>query len=327
VHLAVLLTVIAASGATVVHLAATHDTRAAAREGAARVRPEPQATRDAAFRFERLGSPSRTVVRGEGGVIVATFTDGARTVVLTGPTRTFREPTKTPAAITTTAWVRLLPQAWQQGAEGGAWFRPWLDRAIVDRGDDVLAVATQYLDGAPPVADDKGVRVRGDASFRRDSDFADYLGVSWTFEDGTTEPANAERLGALDPAGFVRLVYGFRLGYPLRGATGQGRGLPRTAAAMAGLDAGTVIIADRDTTATDRLVLQPGDLLFFDARRLGSGDVDHVGIFLGLDENGHPRFVSSRKKADGPTFGDDGSISLLEQGGRFGQGLRSARRL
>lgn len=312
--------VIASSGFAVVHLAPVRDDHAATTATPSR----PAAP--ASYRFERLTTPNRTVVRDEDGAIVAILTDGARTAVLTGPTRTFREPSRTPAAVTTSSWVRLLPQPWQPGA---TWFEPWLKKALADWSEDLLAIAAEYLEGAPAQTDGKGVRFRGDAaSARRDrpADFFDYLGTSWSFPGGKTEQPHADRAAALDSGGFVRLVYGYRLGYPLRDTADHGTGLPRTPAAMA-LDGGTVIIPDKHTTPADRMLLLPGDLLFFDDRRAGAGDVNHVGIFLGVDDSGNPRFVSSRRKANGPTFGDVGPTSLFGKGGRFGPGLRSARRL
>lgn len=316
-------TVIAASGTTVVYLAANRHTA---------LLPSGSATENHAtvgsYRFDRLAAPARTVVRDGDGAIVGTFTDGARNAVLTGPSRTFRQPGGTPAVITTSTWVRLLPGPWHDGAERESWFAPWLKSAITDRSDDVLAIATEYSDGTPAMKDAKAVRFRGKAGFPqtdRPADFLDYLGTAWTFPDGTTENPHPDRYGAVDSAGFVRLVYGYRLGYPLRGDDGRGGGLPRQAAAMAG--AGASIIRDHQTTPADRLLLLPGDLLFFNDRTSGAGGVDHVGIFLGLDDGGAPRFVSSRKKAGGPTFGDVGPSTLLAQGDRFGQGLRSAVRL
>ena len=42
---------------------------------------------------------------------------------------------------------------------------------------------------------------------------------------------------------------------------------------------------------------------------------------------GHHRFLSSRGKADGPTLGDLGGTSLLDDGGHYSRGFRTARRL
>ncbi|NUP38088.1 MAG: hypothetical protein HOY76_13990, partial [Streptomyces sp.] len=75
----------------------------------------PSARATGAHTFERLSAPARTVVRAADGGTLATFTDGARTAVLTGPTRTFSEPRTTEAKVTTDAWVRVLPHEWQRG--------------------------------------------------------------------------------------------------------------------------------------------------------------------------------------------------------------------
>ncbi|MFD0382364.1 NlpC/P60 family protein [Streptomyces stramineus] len=77
--------------------------------------------------------------------------------------------------------------------------------------------------------------------------------------------------------------------------------------------------------ATDKL--QPGDLVFFDIDRRTGDRLDHVGIYLGLDTDGKPRFVSSREEANGPTFGDKGGTARLDGNGFYATGLRSAKRL
>ncbi|MFF7792829.1 NlpC/P60 family protein [Streptomyces sp. NPDC007991] len=73
--------------------------------------------------------------------------------------------------------------------------------------------------------------------------------------------------------------------------------------------------------------LQPGDLVFFRTKELPGGRIGHVGIYLGQDTADHPRFISSRKNAGGPTMGDKGGTSRLDGGGYYAQGLRAARRL
>lgn len=55
--------------------------------------------------------------------------------------------------------------------------------------------------------------------------------------------------------------------------------------------------------------------------------LDHGGIYLGLDDDGHRRFVSSRSTADGPTMGDTGGTSLLDDGGYYARGFRAVKRL
>ncbi|WP_436499055.1 NlpC/P60 family protein [Actinokineospora sp. HUAS TT18] len=281
--------------------------------------------------FERVANPARTIARDARGSIIATFTDGARTVVLTGESRTFAEPRTTAATVTTTAWVRLAPHEWQAGAERADWFGAWFTAARSSE-PDALEVGMQYVDGAPAESDKAGVRFRGDAQFgpevpgegrAEESDFYDYLGVPWKFSDKTRRPDHAH-FGAVDCSGFVRLVYGYRLGYPLRADNAPGPGLPRRAFALAGH--GVELVPNRQATATEYTALQPGDLLFFDTE--GAQDqLDHTGIYLGTDSDGHHRFLSSRAMANGPTLGDLGGTSLLDDGGRYSRQWRAARRL
>lgn len=286
--------------------------------------------------FERLDAPARTVLRDASGAVLATFTDGARTVVLNGPRRTFREPAATAASVNTTAWVRLIPAPWQAGSENAGWFAEWYSAASRDTAPDVLEIATQYLAGAPAEKDGKGVRFRGDATFgpvkatgvgrSEQSDFYDYLGIDWSFPDGPSEKHDPTRYGAVDCSGFIRLVYGYRLGLPLLGTNNAGPGLPRRAYAIADSGPGVLLVPNKLTRATNYGVLQPGDLVFFEVED-GPDQLDHSGIYLGLDDRGHHRFISSRERIDGPTLGDVGGTSLLDDGGHYSTAWRSARRL
>jgi cell wall-associated NlpC family hydrolase len=286
--------------------------------------------------FERLTAPPRTVLRDGSGAVVATFTDGARTVVINGPKRTFREPQATQATVNTSAWVRLAPQPWQAGDERAAWFDPWFREASRDTSPDVLEIATQYMIGAPAQKDEKGVRFRGDAAFgpvkptgvgrQEQSDFYDYLGMDWSFPDGVQESRDQSRYGAVDCSGFLRLVFGYRMGMPLLGTNTPGPGLPRRAYAIAESGPGVLLVPNKLTRATNYGVLQPGDLVFFEVED-GPDQLDHGGIYLGQDDRGHHRFISSRERIDGPTMGDVGGTSLLDDGGHYSNAWRAARRL
>jgi cell wall-associated NlpC family hydrolase len=313
-------------------------TRDAARSEAAE--PSPAVPPAAALDYQRLDGPGRTIAVTPAGEVVATMTDGARTVALRGPQRIFADPGFTAATVTTTTWVRLLPQEWTPGAERQPWFPPWLDEVLRDTSPDLLAVANQYLRGQPAETDAAGVSYRGDAGFgpevvgpqlvgtvARDenSDFYDYLGTSWTFPGGQQETPDPARYRNVDCSGFLRLVLGYRMGYPLRNTNDPGVGLPRRAYAMAAVGPGAVLVPDRGTTAVDYSALQPGDLVFFDLD--AHPQIDHVGIYLGLDDSGRHRFLSSRRTADGPTLGDLGGTSLLDDGGLYSRGFRSARRI
>lgn len=301
---------------------------------------EPEAAADTAgatLQFERLTGPARTVVRvASNGTIVATLTDGSLTAVLPGRARTFAEPRFTDATVRSATWVRLLPHPWQRGSEAQPWFRTWLDRASGSKAPDVLAVAAQYLDEQPSRRDASGIRYRGDAAFgpysdssayfrAESSDFYDYLGIDWTFPDDDVEHAERRRFGAVDCSGFVRLVYGYRMGLPLLNVNASGPGLPRRAFAMAEFAQGTVIVPNRRHQATDYDRLQPGDLVFFDIS--GDPQIDHTGIYVGRDSGGHHRFVSSRGRANGPTMGDLAGTALLDDDGYYSRAFRSAKRL
>lgn len=285
--------------------------------------------------FERMDGPPRTVAHDPSGAVVATLTDGARTVVFAGPERTFSEPASTDASITTTDWVRLAPRPWTAGAERAAWFTTWFAAARKDRSPDVFATAFQYVHGAPGIRDTKGLRIAGDASFgpigadgesrREANDFYDYLGISWSFPDRGIERPSAERYGSLDCSGFVRMVYGYRLGFPLRGTNQPGPGLPRRAYAIAKYGPGVELVPDRRRTATSYNVLQPGDLVFFQTE--GDAQLDHMGIYMGVDDRGQRRFISSRDKVNGPTIGDVGGTSVLDDGRFYSIGWRAARRI
>ncbi|EME58595.1 hypothetical protein [Amycolatopsis decaplanina] len=116
--------------------------------------------RVAEYRYERLSRPARTVVRSDTGAVVATFTDGARSVVLAGPARDFPVSRSGSSVVRGEAWVRLLPQPWKEGAEGGKWFRAWLDAALADRSPDVLATARRHWAGdAPKISDSRLIKL------------------------------------------------------------------------------------------------------------------------------------------------------------------------
>lgn len=296
----------------------------------------PATSSSAEFTFERQASPDRTVVK-QGGTVVATLTDGARTAVLEGPSRTFAEPETTRATVTTNAWVRLLPQEWTAGAENAAWFKTWFNSMRGSTEPDVFAVAFEYTPGAPIKKDASGHVIAGDAQFgpmladgvtRLDgTDYVDYLGVPQKFPDlKAPKQPDPARLGMLDCSGFIRMVTGYRLGYPLLGTNNLGKGLPRRAWAILDNGPGVQLIANTGQVPANLDMLQPGDFLFFE---VDSRDpkLDHMGMYLGVDSQGERRFVSSRMRANGPTMGDTGGASTIGVRGLYSGGLRGARRI
>jgi cell wall-associated NlpC family hydrolase len=75
----------------------------------------------------------------------------------------------------------------------------------------------------------------------------------------------------------------------------------------------------------DRLL--PGDLLFFNAGPVQGANIEHSGMYLGVDDRGHHRFISSRTTANGPTMGDLGGESVLDGTGYWALRWRTARRV
>lgn len=286
-----------------------------------------RAEQSSAWGLHRLSHPERVEVR-DGSGLLATFTLGARTVTLRGRSRTFSDRT-TDAQVTTTAWVRLLDHPFD-----GTVDRAWLEAALADRSPDILAIAHQYLPGATPQTDAGGRVIASDASYgplksdgerEEGSDFNDYLGRDWVYPS-EHDDAERDQFRAMDCSGFVRMVFGYRGGVPMT-RDPDGVRLPRRAYQMLESAPGMVIVPDTDERPGSTEGLNAGDLLFFDADS-GDGDqIDHVGIYLGRDDSGSPRFLSSRKTADGPTLGDEGGRSTLDGDGLYAEAWRAARRL
>ncbi|MFC5215505.1 C40 family peptidase [Streptomyces coerulescens] len=295
--------------------------------------------------WSRLENPARSVLRGSDGQIKAVFTDGARTATLTGPARTFQEPTSTASKVSTTDWVRLMPEPWKKGAESKKWFKDWYAEFKDSKKDDIFAFAFQYVAGAPVKKDAQGTVYAGDANFGplnttgaeggdlrlEQSDFYDYLGVQYPFRDGTVGQPEGMRARSVDCSGFIRMVLGYRARYPLMSSDASGDGLPRTANGMARSKEGVDILPLAGISAQDRPAaidqLQPGDLVFFKLDTRTGQRLDHVGMVLGHDTEGHLIFVSSREEVNGPTIGDVGGVSRLDGNGYYAKTLRSAKRL
>ncbi|MEV7416875.1 NlpC/P60 family protein [Streptomyces sp. NPDC089919] len=296
-------------------------------------------------KWERLKNPERSVLRDGSGNVLATFTDGARTATLTGPSRTFTEPANTKTRVVTSDWVRLMPESWRNGAEREQWFKEWFKKFYGSEEDDIFAIAFQYGDQAPVKKDADGTPYAGDAAFgpinpngsvgndlrEEQSDFYDYLGQSYTFRNGETMAPEAAKYRAIDCSGFIRTVFGYRSRYPLAPLDGHGDGLPRTANGISRSNVGVDIIPLKGITPADRPsnidVLQPGDLLFFKLDQRTGQRLDHTGMYLGNDTEGHKIFISSREEANGPTIGDKGGTSRLDGNGYYASTLRSAKRL
>jgi cell wall-associated NlpC family hydrolase len=287
--------------------------------------PEPEL--DPSLTTRRLEAPARTRVEDADGEWVATFTEGSSTVALAGRARTFDEPTAD-HGVTTSAWVRMLPAPFDGDIDV-----EWLEAARGDEEPDVLEIATEYFEDAPDVRDEDGVLVSAaagygplqpDGSRPVGSDWHDFKGVDASY-DGEVDPADPEEYRSLDCSGYVRTIFGARLGMPMSLRPDGGTSLPRRSFEQAAEAPGVVPIADG---SVDDERLQVGDLVFFDSPDDDDGRIDHVGVYLGVDDGGEHRFAHSRRSANGPTLGgDEQGPSILEGDGYFARGFVSTRRL
>jgi cell wall-associated NlpC family hydrolase len=225
------------------------------------------------------------------------------------------------------------------------WFKDWYAEYKDSKEDDIFAFAFQYVAGAPEKKDERGTVYAGDANFGplnaggaeggdlrlEQSDFYDYLQVPYPFRDGVVGQPEPMRAKSIDCSGFIRMVLGYRARYPLMSSDTSGNGLPRTANGMARSRQGVDILPLTGISAKDRPAaidqLQPGDLAFFKLDTRTGRRLDHVGMVLGHDTEGHLIFVSSREEVNGPTIGDVGGVSRLDGNGYYAKTLRSAKRL
>ena len=273
---------------------------------------------------------------------LATFTKGAATVVLAGPTRTFSESTAA-NAVTHSFWVRTLPSPFT-----GTVDQAWLNAALAanEAGvPDIFGIAMQYLEGAAPILDGS-LQIAGDASYgplladgtrQEGSDFNDYLGVSWAYANGQVDAPETAQFGCLDCSGFMRMVWGFRHSFDGAGYAdtiplclsplADKSALPRRALEICASGPGVLVIANTGLQVVNFAPLRPGDLVFFDASTDDGTQIDHVGMYLGVDAAGKHRFISSRKSIDGPTLGDYRGASILDGTGLYARGFRAVRRL
>ncbi|WP_369211318.1 hypothetical protein [Streptomyces flavofungini] len=242
---------------------------------------------------------------------------------------------ETAPSVTHSTWVRTLAQPFT-----GAWTSALADQIrawAADTTPDALAYAMMFTTGAPAVTSPalSGAQVAGQAAYGpldtdgtpiEGADFHDYMGLPWTFPNGETQSAGAGEAACLDCSGFVRMVYGFHMGLPMvRTANIDGTVLPRMTKDIGPSGPG-VVIAQASGTAPSIANIQIGDVPHFDADAGDPGQLDHNGIYLGVDSLGHPRFINSRKTPYGPTFGDLGGASTLDGAGTYATSLRLIRR-
>lgn len=241
-----------------------------------------------------------------------------------------------PPTITHNTWVRVLGTPFN-----GTWTPALADQIrawATDTTPDVLAYALMYITGSPAVTSPalSGAQVAGqslygpndvDGTRIEGADFHDYIGINWTFVNGETQNANPAELHSLDCSGFVRMIYGYHMGVPMvRDQNINGLNLPRRTRDIGPSGPG-IIVAQAAGSVPSMAAMQIGDVPHFDATtETTAGEVDHNGIYLGVDSTGVRRFINSRKTPNGPTFGDLGGSSALDGAGLYATTLRIIRR-
>lgn len=221
----------------------------------------------------------------------------------------------------------------------GAIDRFQLLEMIKGENEDLLQIAMQFINGAVDIYNGQGYKIRGDAHYGpRDtdgsliegSDFNDYMGITWTYVDSGDDPNEPAQIGCLDCSGYVRMCFGpVGLGMPVRVSGNDGNAIPRVSyQQMDPTSPGVTIIPNTGVVPTDFTALQVGDVVGFDADsdEGTSSQIDHVGIYLGVDANDDYIFVSSRKSIDGPTFSVSGGASKLNGSGLYATTFRVAKR-
>ena len=292
------------------------------------------------IRIQRHTRPDRAEVKDSTNNWLATLTDGAYTVTLAGPVRTFTESTAA-HPVRHGVWVRTLPAPFDGNLDSD-WLKSAL-KANTQAVPDVAAIAMQYIAGAPVIFED-GFQIAGDASYgplkngerEEGSDFNDYLGIEWVYPEQVDKPEKRQ-LHCLDCSGFIRMVWGYRRHLPgknfpttvplcLKPQKVHGA-IPRRALEIYGAAPGVVIVSNTKVQVKDFSKMGAGDLVFFDADENDGTRIDHIGMHLGLDAGNHHRFISSRKGANGPTLGDCKGKSILDGTGLYARAFRAVRRL
>jgi hypothetical protein len=290
--------------------------------------------------LQRHPNPDRTEARDSMDNWLATLTDGAYTVTLAGPIRTFAEPTAA-HSVTHGIWVRTLPAPFDSNVD-----MTWLTHALKANEQavpDVLAIAMQYIAGSPAIFEGT-LQIAGDASYgplkkgtpEEGSDFNDYLGIGWLYPD-KVDKLESRQLHCLDCSGFIRMVWGYRHHLPGYGYADivplclnpqpSRSAIPRHAFEICNAAPGLMIVPNTGAQIKDFALLVAGDLLFFDADPNDGTRIDHVDMYFGLDTGHHHRFISSRKGANGPTLGDYRGKSILDGAGLYARSFRAVRRL
>lgn len=242
-------------------------------------------------------------------------------------------------------WVRVLPEPFN-----GTVNYTWLEEQENNYKPDVLAVAASYLNRMPyaylpggiPIAGDANYNFRGPNGDRQEGpDWNDYRGIDVTY-DCTVRNARPQSYQSTDCSGHVRNVFEqFGVVPDYCAPNFDGVRIPRVTKNIEEFGPGVRVVAyvpnQVPSTSTWKSRIQIGDIVSFSAAEVldydpspGQGPpdsrIDHNGIYLGVDEQGNHRFISSRKSINGPQMSDVSGNSTLEGTGLYAQAFRAIRR-
>lgn len=257
-----------------------------------------------------------------------------------------------PPTVTHNKWVYVMDNAFT-----GVIDSAWLMAKLTHTDEDILSIMMQYIANAtvvyrrssdpallvPATVITPGTAIGGEAGYGpldglgkriEGSDFNDDIQFNVVYPSDGTDHAETAQVGCLDCSGYVRMVFGLRGGMPLQNTPVLPNRIPRVSfnISINPYTPGIIVFNNLTKPSTSELNrLQPGDLVAFDADTSNpneeEGQIDHVGIYLGVDINGDKRFVSGRKSCNGPTFSDIGGTSKLNgTTALYAKSLRAARR-
>lgn len=254
--------------------------------------------------------------------------------------------TKWPVAPTVThnVWVRVLAQPFN-----GLVDLAWLVAELANDTPDLLDAAMKYVNGNVSPAHYGPMYNIGrtfdllhatDGTRQEGGDWNDFDGIDGKvrythLKPPKTDPPEPHQILSLDCSGYVRRVFGVDYNFPMCISDPEdfnGINIPRRSVEQHAHGPGNLLIPHTGSKApADYSMILPGDILFFDADSSDpdeeEGQIDHEGIYLGIDDNdGKARFISSRKTADGPTFCDLGGNSAINGTGLYARSFRAARR-
>jgi hypothetical protein len=242
-------------------------------------------------------------------------------------------------------WVRVLDQPFT-----GTVNYEWLETQLNNYKPDVIATYMEYTHRMPPTFLADNTQIGGDAdySFRHPNgdrqegaDWSEYMQIPHTYTCGVFNP-RPEFAESLDCSGSVRMAF-WRHGMTMsRCHPNDPPGtVPRVTKNIEEFGPGVRVIPyvpdEVPSASAWKSVIQAGDIVQFSAAEVNNSDpspgqgppesqIDHNGIYLGIDEQGNHRFASSRKSLNGPQISDVSGNSTLEGTGLYAKAFRAIRR-